>query len=131
MGKLVSGSTPEEVGNFIGTLYLVPVALSTTSTLRQFLPDYNLEIILKTKNFIVENARTARNFLSSCGKEKIQNLNIQEIAKAGDKFDPTLHEAVMHIEDENFDENVIVEVLQKGYKIGDTVIRAAMVKVAN
>ena len=61
----------------------------------------------------------------------VGNLNIQEIAKAGYKFDPTLHEAVMHIEDENFDENVIVEVLQKGYKIGDTVIRAAMVKVAN
>ena len=64
-----------------GTLYLVPVALSTTSTLRQFLPDYNLDIILKTKNFIVENARTARNFLSSCGKKQIQDLNIQEIDK--------------------------------------------------
>jgi len=64
-----------------GTLYLVPVALSTTSTLRQFSPDFNLEIILKTQNFIVENARTARNFLSQCGKEKIQSLNIQEIDK--------------------------------------------------
>lgn len=60
-----------------------------------------------------------------------EKLGIEEIAKQGDKFDPNLHEAVMHIEDENLDENVIVEVLQKGYKIGDTVIRAAMVKVAN
>lgn len=59
------------------------------------------------------------------------NLGIEEIAKQGDAFDPNLHEAVMHIEDENAGENVIVEVLQKGYKIGDTVIRAAMVKVAN
>jgi molecular chaperone GrpE len=59
------------------------------------------------------------------------NLGIVEIASAGDTFNPELHEAVMHIEDENLAENVIAEVLQKGYKIGDTVIRAAMVKVAN
>jgi len=59
------------------------------------------------------------------------NLNIEEIAKEGDQFDPNFHEAVMHIEDESLGENVIAQVLQKGYKIGDTVIRAAMVKVAN
>ncbi len=60
-----------------------------------------------------------------------QNLNIEEIAKEGDQFDPNFHEAVMHVEDETLGENVIAQVLQKGYKIGDTVIRAAMVKVAN
>ena len=60
-----------------------------------------------------------------------ENLGVTEIAKAGDEFNPELHEAVMHIEDETLGENVIAEVLQKGYKIGDTVIRAAMVKVAN
>ncbi len=59
------------------------------------------------------------------------NLGIEEVAKVGDAFDPNFHEAVMHIEDENLGENVIAEVLQKGYKLGDTVIRAAMVKVAN
>lgn len=59
------------------------------------------------------------------------NLELTETAKAGDTFDPTLHEAVMHIEDENLGENVIAEVLQKGYKTGDTVVRHAMVKVAN
>lgn len=61
----------------------------------------------------------------------VANLNIEEIAKEGDTFDPNFHEAVMHVEDETLQENVIAEVLQKGYKIGDTVIRAAMVKVAN
>ena len=60
-----------------------------------------------------------------------ENLGVTQIAKAGDEFNPELHEAVMHIEDETLGENVIAEVLQKGYKIGDTVIRAAMVKVAN
>ncbi len=59
------------------------------------------------------------------------NLGIEELAQAGDQFDPNFHEAVMHIEDESLGENVITDVLQKGYKIGDTVIRAAMVKVAN
>lgn len=59
------------------------------------------------------------------------NLGIEEIAKVGDAFDPNFHEAVMHIEDETLGENVISQVLQKGYKIGDTVIRAAMVQVAN
>lgn len=59
------------------------------------------------------------------------NLGITEVAKVGDTFNPEMHEAVMHIEDEALGENVIAEVLQKGYKIGDTVIRAAMVKVAN
>ena len=58
-------------------------------------------------------------------------LNLSLVANVGDKFDPTAHEAVMHIEDDSFEENVIVEVLQKGYKIGDTIIRPAMVKVAN
>lgn len=58
-------------------------------------------------------------------------IGITEIAQVGDTFDPNCHEAVMHIDDENFGENVIAEVLQKGYKIGDTIIRPAMVKVAN
>ena len=59
------------------------------------------------------------------------DLGIEEIAQVGDTFNPSLHEAVMHTEDENFGENVIAQVLQKGYKIGDTVIRPAMVSVAN
>ena len=59
------------------------------------------------------------------------DLGIEEVAKVGDTFDPTLHEAVMHIEDKNLGENVITQILQKGYKIGDTVIRPAMVTVAN
>lgn len=61
----------------------------------------------------------------------VVDLGMVEIGKVGDTFDPNLHEAVMHIEDENLGENVISQVLQKGYKIGDTVIRPAMVQVAN
>lgn len=58
-------------------------------------------------------------------------LGLVEIGAVGEQFDPNLHEAVMHIEDENLGENVIAQVLQKGYKFGDTVVRPAMVQVAN
>ena len=59
------------------------------------------------------------------------DLGLIPLAQKGDKFDPNFHEAVMHCEDENFGENEIADVLQQGYKVGDTVVRAAMVKVAN
>ena len=58
-------------------------------------------------------------------------LGLPEIGAEGEDFDPNFHQAVLHIEDENLGENVIAQVLQKGYKIGDTVIRPAMVQVAN
>lgn len=60
-----------------------------------------------------------------------ETLEIEELAQVGDTFDPNMHEAVMHIEDSELNENCIAEILQQGYKIGDTVIRPAMVKVAN
>lgn len=58
-------------------------------------------------------------------------LGLVEIGKVGEEFNPEIHEAIMHIEDENLGENVIAAVLQKGYKFGDTVVRPAMVQVAN
>lgn len=60
-----------------------------------------------------------------------ENLGIEQLASVGDSFDPNFHEAVMHIEDDSLGENVVAEVLQKGYRLGDTVVRPAMVKVAN
>ena len=63
--------------------------------------------------------------------EAVSDLGMVEIGKEGETFDPKYHEAVMHIDDESLGENVISQVLQKGYKIGDTVIRPAMVAVAN
>lgn len=63
--------------------------------------------------------------------EILTSLGVEEIAAEGEPFDPNYHSAVMHIDDESCDENVIVEVFQKGYKHGDKVIRPSMVKVAN
>lgn len=61
----------------------------------------------------------------------LEKLGVTEIEAAGQKFDPTIHNAVMHVEDESFGENEVVEVFQKGFKLNDKVIRFAMVKVAN
>ncbi len=63
--------------------------------------------------------------------DAVKDLGLVAIGEVGETFDPQLHEAVMHIEDENFGENTVSNVLQKGYKFGDTVIRPAMVQVAN
>lgn len=63
--------------------------------------------------------------------ETFNKLGICEIESMGKTFDPNVHNAVMHIDDEAYGENEIVEVLQKGYIKGDRVIRYAMVKVAN
>lgn len=64
-------------------------------------------------------------------QETLQKLNVEAFAEIGEAFQPELHNAVMHIEDENLGENVISQVFQKGYKIGDKVVRHAMVQVAN
>ena len=63
--------------------------------------------------------------------EGLAKLGIEEIKAVGETFDPERHYAVLHIEDENYGENEVVEVLQKGYTRGDKVIRYAVVKVAN
>ena len=63
--------------------------------------------------------------------EVMSGLGVEEIPAQGEPFDPNVHSAVMHIEDESCDENVVVEVFQKGYRHGDKVIRPSMVKVAN
>ena len=61
----------------------------------------------------------------------LEKLGVSEIEAEGQSFDPEKHNAVMHIEDENFGENTVAEVFQKGFMLGDKVIRFAMVKVAN
>ena len=59
------------------------------------------------------------------------SLGVEIFGNVGDSFDPNLHNAVMHTDDENLGENVIAMVFQKGFKLGDKVVRFAMVQVAN
>ncbi|MBQ7372557.1 MAG: nucleotide exchange factor GrpE [Blautia sp.] len=63
--------------------------------------------------------------------ENLEKLNIKPFGVPGDTFDPNLHNAILHVDDEAYGEGEIVEVLQGGYMYGEKVIRYAMVKVAN
>ena len=71
-------------------------------------------------------ALTVKSFTDTLAK-----MGVEEIEALGAQFDPNLHNAVMHVDDEQYGENEIVEVLMKGYKRGDKVLRYSMVKVAN
>lgn len=61
----------------------------------------------------------------------LTGLGVEIFGQVGDPFDPNLHNAVMHIESDELEENVIAQVFQKGFKIGDKIVRFAMVQVAN
>lgn len=58
-------------------------------------------------------------------------LGVEIFGEAGDAFDPNMHNAVMHTEDENFGESTVSQVFQKGFKMGEKIVRFAMVQVAN
>ena len=61
----------------------------------------------------------------------LNGLGVEIFGVEGEEFDPNIHNAVMHIDDESFGENVICQVFQQGFKMGDKIIRFAMVQVAN
>ena len=61
----------------------------------------------------------------------LEGIEVKPIAAVGQPFDPNFHNAVMHVEDENFGENIVAEEFQKGYTYRDSVVRHSMVKVAN
>lgn len=63
--------------------------------------------------------------------ETFKNMGVEEVEGVGETFDPNIHNAVLHIDDDSFGENVVAEVMQKGYKYKDKIIRPSMVKVAN
>lgn len=63
--------------------------------------------------------------------ETLKKLGVEAFGEEGETFDPNIHNGVMHVEDEALGENVIAQVFSKGYRIGDKILRPAMVKVAN
>jgi molecular chaperone GrpE len=69
--------------------------------------------------------------ISNASKSVFEKLGVEEFGKVGDTFDPNIHNAVFHVEDDAFGEGEIVEVFQKGYRKGKHIIRFAMVKTAN
>lgn len=96
-----------------------------------FLPVYdNLERALKQETADEAYKKGVKMTMTGL-KEILTKLGVEEIPALGEPFDPAVHNAVMHVEDENAGENTVVDVFQAGFKLGEKVIRFAMVKVAN
>lgn len=89
----------------------------------------NLERAIQAEGNVEDLKKGVEMTMKGC-KDSFAKLGIEEIDASGE-FDPNMHNAVMHIDDENLDKNIVVEVFQKGYKKGEKVIRHTMVKVAN
>jgi molecular chaperone GrpE len=114
-------SREEKEGIYAGAL---------SDTVKEILPiidnlerAYGFEDTEKVKEGLVMIAKTTGDVLTKLG--------VEEFGKVGETFDPNIHNAVLHVEDEAFGEGEIVEVFQKGYKKGKHIIRFAMVKTAN
>ena len=104
---------------------------AVADTVKKFLPVYdNLERALHHETADEAYKKGVEMTMTQL-KEVLTKLGIEEIPALGEPFDPNLHNAVMHVEDEGAGENTIVDVFQTGFKSGDKVVRFAMVKVAN
>ena len=96
-----------------------------------FLPVYdNLERALKQQTADEAYAKGVEMTMKGL-QDALSGLGVEQIPALGETFDPNLHNAVMHIDSEELEENVIAQVFQKGFKIGDKIVRFAMVQVAN
>lgn len=100
-------------------------------TLKKFLPVYDNLVRALAQSTEDEAYRRGVEMIMTQFETTMEKLGVTEIDAQGKKFDPAFHNAVMHVEDAEKGENEIVEVFQKGFIMGDKVIRFAMVKVAN
>ncbi len=100
-------------------------------TVQAFLPVYdNLDRAMKQETADEAYKKGVEMTMNQL-KEVFAKLGVTEIEAEGKPFDPNLHNAVMHIEDENLGENTVAQVFQAGFMLGEKVIRFAMVQVAN
>ena len=91
----------------------------------------NLERALAQQECSVEDLRKGVEMVQAQMCAALDKLGVTAMGEVGEAFDPAVHNAVSHVEDEAAGDNVVTQVFQKGYKIGDKVIRYAMVQVAN
>lgn len=91
----------------------------------------SLEMAVKSAENAPEEFKKGIELVAAQMENALTKLNVEKFCEIGDEFNPELHNAVSRIDDENLGENVVSQVLQRGYKIGDKIIRHAMVQVAN
>jgi len=101
-------------------------------TIKAFLSVYdNLERAVATEGDEDSPHKKGLEMIFAQYKDILKSLGVEEIPATGQNFDPEKHNAVMHIDDENFGENEVAQVFQAGFQMGDKVIRYAIVQVAN
>ena len=105
---------------------------ATADAVKEILPIADsLEFAVKAQDGATEEYQKGLEMVNKQFQTALAKLGVTAVGAPGDEFDPNLHNAIAHIEDETTAENTIVEVFQKGYLLGEKVIRPAMVKVAN
>lgn len=98
----------------------------------KFLPFLdNFERALENKDNVNEDYHTGMEMIFNQFLQILKDEGVETFGEKGDTFDPNIHEAIMHVEDESFGENSIMEVFKLGYKYKERIIRPATVKVAN
>lgn len=103
-----------------------------SETIKELLPVIdNLERALSSEQQDYEGLKKGVEMTFTSLMSTLEKLGVEVYGESGDIFDPNLHNAVMHVEDENLKDGEIVDVFQRGYKIGEKIIRPAMVKSAN
>ena len=100
-------------------------------TLKKFLPVYDSLSRALTQTAEDDPARKGLEMIMTQYENALTQLGVSLIEAVGQPFDANLHNAVMHVEDEAYGENTVVEEFEKGFKIGDKVLRYSVVKVAN
>lgn len=107
-------------------------AFAKAETIKELLPVIdNLERALSNEQQDYEGLKKGVEMTFNSLMSTLEKLGVEVFGESGEIFDPNLHNAVMHIEDENLKDGEIVDVFQRGYKINDKIIRPAMVKSAN
>ncbi len=102
------------------------------STIGEFLPVYdNFMRAMSAEATDLDSFKKGIEMIFNQYGETLKKLGVEAFGEKGEEFDPNIHNAVMHGEDENLPENSISDVFSTGYKMGDRVIRPAVVKVVN
>ncbi len=102
------------------------------STIAEFLPVYdNFIRAMSAEATDLDSFKKGIEMIFNQYGETLKKLGVEAFGEKGDEFNPNIHNAVMHGEDENLPENSISDVFSTGYKMGDRVIRPAVVKVVN
>ncbi len=91
----------------------------------------NINRALSQENSSAEDLKKGVEMICNQFNQSFEKLGITAVGEIGESFNPDIHNAVSHIDSEDFEENVVCEVFQKGYKLNDKIVRHAMVQVAN